>query len=435
MRTPLARPTIEGKRDFVGDTVTFVHAADLHLDAPFQGVTADDPRVGAALAQATYRAFTQVVDACLQHEVDFLLIAGDAYNSADKSLRAQLAFRKEVQRLADAGIEVFLAHGNHDPANGWSAGLALPKTVHVFSGGRVERIEVTRDGQVIAAVYGRSYAKAAETEGFASEYRRGDADPIAIGVLHANVGGDPDYDPYAPATLEELRAAGMDYWALGHIHKHTVLAREPWVVYAGSPQGLNPKETGPHGCMLVEIGRSGVISSEYIETAPVIWASEAVDVSEAVDLDAVRALLVDTCEKLRDDAGGRQVVARISLGGRSPVHGDLVRPGVVEALLEDVREEQSASDPWVWIDRLERRTAASLDLEGISAGADFSAELVRISEDLAREPDALRELVDEIVTPLSTTVPGYRPELDIAVLLEQARDIALDQLMAGGEDR
>ncbi len=123
------------------------------------------------------------------------------------------------------------------------------------------------------------------------------------------------------------------------------------------------------------------------------------------------------------------------MSGRSPAHGDLVRPGVVEALLEDVREEQSASDPWVWIDRLERRTAAALDLEGIRAGADFSAELVRISEDLAGDPEALRGLVDEIVAPLSTTVPGYRPEVDSAVLLEQARDIALDQLLAGGDDR
>ena len=44
-----------------------------------------------------------------------------------KSLRAQMAFRREVQRLAEAGIEVFLVHGNHDPASGWSAGLALPE--------------------------------------------------------------------------------------------------------------------------------------------------------------------------------------------------------------------------------------------------------------------------------------------------------------------
>ena len=45
----------------------------------------------------------------------------------------------------------------------------------------------------------------------------------------------------------------MDYWALGHIHKQEVLAENPWVVYAGSPQGINPKETGPHGCFVVEI--------------------------------------------------------------------------------------------------------------------------------------------------------------------------------------
>ena len=39
--------------------VRFVHAADLHLDAPFQGIAATDARVGAALADAT-KAVTAV---------------------------------------------------------------------------------------------------------------------------------------------------------------------------------------------------------------------------------------------------------------------------------------------------------------------------------------------------------------------------------------
>ena len=51
--------------------------------------------------------------------------------------------------------------GNHDPANGWSAGLALPDNVTVFPADRVGRAEVVRDGELVAAVYGRSFAHAA----------------------------------------------------------------------------------------------------------------------------------------------------------------------------------------------------------------------------------------------------------------------------------
>jgi len=110
----------------VRDRVTFVHTADLHLDAPFQGIGVASERIGRALAEATYEAFRRVVDTALAHEVDFVVIAGDIYNARDKSLRAQLRFRDQMNRLADAGIQVLVAHGNHDPANGWSAGLAMP---------------------------------------------------------------------------------------------------------------------------------------------------------------------------------------------------------------------------------------------------------------------------------------------------------------------
>jgi DNA repair exonuclease SbcCD nuclease subunit len=407
----------------------------LHLDAPFQGVTADDERVGAALAQATYQAFTRVVDVCLEHEVDFLLIAGDAYNSADKSLRAQLVFRREMQRLAGAGIAAFIAHGNHDPVSGWSAGLALPQSVRVFSAGRVERLEFCRAGEVVAAVYGRSFGKAAETAGFAEGYRRDPADPIAIGVLHANVGGDPEYDPYAPATLEELRAGHMDYWALGHIHKHEVLARDPWIVYAGSPQGLNPKETGVHGCMLVEVGRSGVVSAQHIETAPVVWAAEQIDLSDAADLQSVQNLLTDACARLREQADERAVVTRIALVGRTAAHADLVRPGVLDALLAELRSEQSSATPWVWVDRLDVRTAGAIDLDEVRSGPDFAAELLRITDELAEDPDAVQQLLGQITAPLATTLGGYESSADPILVLEQARDIALDQLLGGGDGR
>ncbi len=233
--------------------VRFVHAADLHLDAPFSGVSADDARVGAALADATFAAFDRVIDTCLERDAQFLVIAGDAYNAADSSLRAQLHFQAGMQRLADAGIDVFVVHGNHDPANGWSAGLPLPESVRVFPTDRVGRFEVEVAGEVVAAVYGRSFARAAELENFALGYARQPGDAVAVGVLHANIGSAAGYDPYAPASLDDLRAARMDYWALGHIHKQEILARDPWVVYPGSTQGLNPKETGAHGCMVVEL--------------------------------------------------------------------------------------------------------------------------------------------------------------------------------------
>ena len=80
-----------------------------------------------------------------------------------------------------------------------------------------------------------------------------DFDDLAIGVLHANVGDREGHGPYAPCSLEDLRAARMDYWALGHIHQPEVLDHSPHTAYAGCPQGLDPTETGERGCWLVTL--------------------------------------------------------------------------------------------------------------------------------------------------------------------------------------
>jgi DNA repair exonuclease SbcCD nuclease subunit len=416
------------------DGVRFVHAADLHLGAPFSGVGADEARIGFELAEATFSAFDRVVEICLEREARFLVIAGDAYNSADASLRAQLHFLAGMQRLADAGIEVFWARGNHDPANGWSAGLTLPESLHVFPTDRVGRFEVVTDGQLVAAVYGRSFAQSAETQNLALGYALQAGDPLAVGVLHANVGANADYDPYAPASLDDLRAARMDYWALGHIHKQEVLANDPWIVYPGSTQGLNPKETGPHGCLVVDVNPSGEVCIDHVETAPIAWSQVGCDLSSAETVEEVHRLLTAACDTIRTDLG-RPTVARLNLVGRSPVHGELARPGLLPDLVESVRREQSLGDPWVWIDRVADKTSSVLDLDAIRAGGDFSAELLRIADELSADSQALRAIVDEICEPLGAPLPGYEPGIEQREALLAARDAALDLLLAQGSER
>ena len=418
------------------DRVTFVHVADAHLDAPFQGIAAGDERIGRELTEATYRAWERVVDLAIERKVDFLVLAGDAYNSADRSLRAQLRFREQVVRLDAAGISTFVVHGNHDPLGGWSAGLALPESVHTFPAGSVERIEAIAEDGFVCAVYGRSFAKAAETANFAAGYRRDEADTLAVGLLHANVGANADYDPYAPCSLDDLRSAGMDYWALGHIHKHEVLSRDPWAVYAGSPQGLNPKETGAHGCCVVGVTRNGSVSMEHVDLAPVAWAFAEVDASGAADIDEVERLVSQACEEIRT-AAGRAAVVRIAITGRSSAHADLAHAGAAGQLHEALRRAEAAREPWLLIDRLEDRTRTPLDLDALRTGQDFAAELLSVADELAASPLVLQKLLDEIADPLAEKgLKDSAPALSAAELLKLARDRALDGLLPeGGEAR
>ncbi|HSQ22648.1 MAG TPA: DNA repair exonuclease [Coriobacteriia bacterium] len=414
-------------------TVRFVHAADVHLDAPFKGVDATDPRVKDALVSSTYAALDSLVGLCIEREVDFLVIAGDVYNAAERSLRAEFAVREACQRLADASIRVYLAHGNHDPASARTAGLEMPPEVHVFSATEVERVVFERDGEPVCALYGRSFRTAAETGNLALGFHRNPADPLAIGVLHANVGGRPGHEPYAPCSLDDLRAAGMDYWALGHIHKPEVLSERPAVVYAGCTQGLQPNESGMRGCRVVTLSADGA-ETEFVPTASVVWERADVSADDAEGVDDVRAALVAEVDRMSGETEERPVVARFALSGRSAAHADLAVPGALRDLLAEVRGEGLDRCPWVWVDRIKDHTRAAIDLDTLREGEDIAGDLVRLADGLASDDEVLAALVGDIAAPLLGALDRVdAPEVAAAAVLERARDLALDRLLAGEE--
>jgi len=418
----------------VARAFTFIHAADLHLDAPFSGVDAGDARVRECLVESTYEAFDRIVALALARQVDFVLIAGDTFNSRDKALRAQLRFRSACERLREGGIAVYLVQGNHDPADGWSAHLTLPDNVHHFATDRVERVEVLdpASGEALCALYGRGYATGAVKSNLARGFARGSADETAIGVLHANVGGQEGYEPYAPCSLDDLKSAGLDYWALGHIHKTADLCDAPPIRYAGSPQGLNPKEDGAHGCWLVTMERGAVTAEEFVETSQVRWARAELDIASIDGVDELHAALRSICAEAREDAGGRPAILRVDLHGRTQVHAQLGRGSTLEDLVRELSDEQMAEAPWVWIDRVRDLTRGTIDIEFMRGVEDFAGDLVRITDELLQDPDAAASVLAEALGGVDAAF-GSR-ERDPRTLLEQARDACLDR-MVGGEDR
>jgi DNA repair exonuclease SbcCD nuclease subunit len=207
------------------------------------------------------------------------------------------------------------------------------------------------------------------------------------------------------------------------------------VVYAGSPQGLSPKETGEHGCVVVSVSAGGAVQIESVSTAPISWTQLDVDASEAASVDELRQLLDDACDEVRALAA-QGLVARVRLTGRSHAHAELTRPGLLAQLVEELRAEQASRSPWLWLDRLDDATARIIDLDAVRAGSDFAAETVRVADSLAADALALDALVDELAAPVGTTLGGYQPSLAPAELLARARDAALDLLLAeGGEAR
>ncbi len=163
----------------------FAHLADLHLDTPFKGLGAVHPDLARQLRDASLTAWDDAVAICLREQVDFVVIAGDVYDSEQAGVRAQLRFLAGVKALTSSGSQVFIVHGNHDPRGGrWSAVSQWPDGVTVFGHNEVETAVVERDGEPLALVHGISYAQQHVTDNLALGFARDERALFQVGLLH-----------------------------------------------------------------------------------------------------------------------------------------------------------------------------------------------------------------------------------------------------------
>lgn len=247
----------------------FLHAADLHLDSRFAGLSHLPQDIRSYLRESTFAALGRLVGVAILQKVDFVVISGDVYDVSEASLQGQLRFREALEELGRHGIQVFLIHGNHDPLDGPRLSSAPPAHVTVFGGSEPEHVTARRreDGREVAVVSGISYPTSKVTENTALRFSRQPGSSLFhIALLHGNVDGDLQHETYSPCTRKDLIGRGYDYWALGHIHKRSILHEHPPIVYPGNIQGRSIKETGPKGCYTVDVsaeGESGWISMNW----------------------------------------------------------------------------------------------------------------------------------------------------------------------------
>jgi DNA repair exonuclease SbcCD nuclease subunit len=136
-------------------------------------------------------------------------------------------------------------------------------------------------------------------------------------ILHGEVGAPAD-SPYDPITEAELAASGMDYVALGHIHRASGLRRagDTWFSWPGCPEGRGFDETGEKTVNLVTLSDDGHCALETRSIAQRRYENLTVDVTGADPLLAIHTLLPD--ESVRD-------VYRITLTGEVDERLDLNR--------------------------------------------------------------------------------------------------------------
>ena len=265
----------------MGSDFKFIHCADLHLGGRFKGVSDGDPELGRRMRSSIPESFSRIVDLVKGESADALVISGDIYDDEYATPSTRFAFAKELER---AGVPVFICRGNHDSATSWDSSIPYPPNVHEFPT-EPESFTVHSGGgdfEVVGVSFGTSH----EGRNLAS-MMTGRRDMFTIACVHCDVDSASEGYRYAPCRLSDLTGRGVDYWALGHIHKRQVLSEDPYVVYPGNIQGRSFKETGEKGAYVVTVSSGKVSEVRFVPTQGIVWHDMTVDITGKVLGDVV----------------------------------------------------------------------------------------------------------------------------------------------------
>ena len=290
------------------------------------------------------KAFDRLIEVAIDEQVDFVVLAGDVYDKAELDPYTQRRFILGLRRLADAGIKVFMVHGNHDPLTREVKQGFLPTGVVVFPSGKLGSQVVTMRNGVDVTVAGVSYARKDETTNLVPLFANLTGQTI-VGVLHTNVGGnDAEHKNYAPSTVVELQESPVHYWALGHIHKRSVNPIDSgWWAYPGNLQGRSVKasECGPKGVLVVEIDDEGqVLEPRFVECSNVRFERVSVPVDTVETITDLNDVVNEVLRRVVSAAEGLPVLVRVELTGSTDLADirSVDAPGwesIVKSLLEE----------------------------------------------------------------------------------------------------
>lgn len=366
----------------------FLHIADAHLDTSFSGRSESIRR---RLREASREAFERAVDVAVREDVHALLVAGDLFDGDRLSFQTERFLLDQARRLADHGITVVYATGNHDPGAPGTGPRTLrwPTNVRLAPDGTPRRFLMPdHAGEPVGYVTAIGHEDAGVSTDLSRLLPRPDGTLPEVALLHTQVHssiGAGEHHPYAPSELTYLRHAGFDYWALGHVHVRQQLSEDPPIWYPGSLQGKSHADVGERGGLLVDLADREAPAVSFRSLSPVRWDTVEVGRLEAVSsLDDLERAVQLTWTRRRDEDGGsggmHEWMVRVVLTGPCPLWSELRTAENLETLAHELCEPLGALDVIVEADGVH----PVFPLEEHRGRTDVLGEALRFVEALRR---------------------------------------------------
>ncbi|AXI08701.1 DNA repair exonuclease [Oceanobacillus zhaokaii] len=366
----------------MGKKISFIHAADLHLDSPFKGLTSTPEKIFKEIRESTFNALDRLVANAIDKQVDFVLIVGDLFDNEKQSLKAQVRLRRAFEQLKLHNINVYLSYGNHDFISGNRYPIEYPENVYIFQDEEVSSFTYEREGKPIANIYGFSYIHRAVLDPKATEYKISqDHIPFHIAMLHGSIQSNTEHDVYAPFQISDLQEEEFDYWALGHIHKREILKETPCIVYPGNIQGRNRKETGEKGCYHIVLTESKT-EMNFIPLQAIQFTSLTIDVTGCKAVDHIEAVIQEEINQL---AITTPQLINLTLASNDANLMQWESENLLEEVIELINETSINQRNWFYIFNFTVMISSSGSLDE-KEGEHFIGELIRHADEVRGYP-------------------------------------------------
>ena len=356
------------------NSIKILHCADFHIGASRTGLK------GALSSGSTEikNTFFKVLDICRKEAVDFLLIAGDLFDTPFPDAETAAEIIQAMSNIPDTTIAI--SPGNHDCACPGSFYLKndFPDNVVVFT----SFAEYFDFPEKKVRLFGAAFTDRFERISLLSQKLEVHPEFINLCVLHGDIVSGLTESVYNPISQNSIKESGLDYLALGHIHKRSEIkkAGDTAFSYCGCPDGKGFDEDGSRGVYIGTVKR-GHCNLSYTELSSRQYIFAETDISNCDTSAAISSKIIVQLKSQFPETFDKNLY-RISLVGEVDFS---FSPNIsqIETTLSEVLEYAKVKDCTEFQVKDIEKIASESTLRGI-----FVQKMLKLSEN-ANPEDAV----------------------------------------------
>lgn len=374
-------------------SISFIHCADVHLNAPFSGLGKEN--FSRDRRRDLKETFEKIISLVQETNADYLVISGDLYEHRYTAASTISWLNGQFCRITDTSC--ILVPGNHDPyvSNSFYRSFQWNPNVHILTTKSPAFIDENNG----AYFYGIGFDTFRQERLPLLEKPRISDALINVCLFHGTLDMAFTENAYNPVDSRTLTDMGFDYYALGHFHKRNESLASNGIINPGSPEPLGFDEQGEHGVYHVVLEKEEGRINRDIRFLPIQKRFYTELVVDVTGMDPIQ--LREKIRQLLLKSNSRQDIVRLRLSGRT-APGDHIDLAPMEQELGGLCRHLEFTD----------QTHPDYNIDELARENNITGVFVRIMmQKIAEAPDEEKKLLEKaLFLGLDALIQGSIPE-------------------------